>query len=110
MVKRISVSISDWVYDQYLSIHNGNTSKFIEEMLVKGFESDIGETDNYKQKLLKLTKIVREQEVIISDKDSEISKLKIKLSGKEQLSPEEEREQKLKAIKFNTLKDNMHKL
>ena len=70
--KQITITFSKWVYDQYLTGYEGNRSKLIEEMFVKGMENEQTPTKNYKIKILAYLKDVR-------DKNEEIRKLKAEI-------------------------------
>ena len=69
MVKKFSVSISDYIYEIYLAPHLGNRSNLIETMLIKGSEADLAEVDSMKKRILEMTRKIVEQ-------DQEIAKLK----------------------------------
>lgn len=110
MVKRITISLSEWVYDQYIGHFAGNKSKYIEELIVKGFESEIGEKENIKMKLMTLLKELKNKDDIISAYEKLIGTLKNRINNKVEKTDEQIREENLKEIKFNTLKANMHKI
>lgn len=78
MAKRLSITISDWVYQQYLSDIKSNRSKFIEEMMVKGIEQEIGDYDIRKGKLSTLVQELRNKEEQINKLSLLISVLKRK--------------------------------
>ena len=54
--------MSDWVYEQYLSGLKSNRSKYIEEMLVKGVTSEMGELENIRTKQIEILKELRSKE------------------------------------------------
>ena len=54
MVKRISVSFSDFCFENYLSETYINRSKYIESLVIKGAESILDTTADNKSKYLKL--------------------------------------------------------
>jgi hypothetical protein len=56
MSHKISLSLSDWVFETYVPSNIRNRSKFIEEMLVKGCEVESGDFSSTKQKILHLMK------------------------------------------------------
>lgn len=70
MSKRLSITISNWVYEQYLADIKSNRSKFIEEMMVKGIEQEIGDVEVTKGKLSTLIQELR-------NKDDQINKLNL---------------------------------
>lgn len=72
MTKRLSITVSDFVFDTYLSEKYNNRSQFIEKLIVLGAESMLGEHENYKARYLKL---LQEK----TDADSEIKALKLKV-------------------------------
>lgn len=77
MVRIFSISLSDWVYNTYLdTVNNGNRSKYIEEMIVKGSEIESGEFENNKQKIIRISKEIREKDNIIKKLKTELGKIK----------------------------------
>lgn len=76
MSKKLSITIRDHVWNEYLANFQGNRSSFIEEMLIKGIKFDLGEYENSSGKQLKL---LQEMKV----KEEEINKLKLKISNLE---------------------------
>jgi hypothetical protein len=85
MSKRISISVSDWVYDQYLKTTNTiNKSKYIEEMFVKGVNSELGELQGIQAKAINLIKEVREKDEIIANFKRELASVKSKVLNQEQ--------------------------
>lgn len=67
-VKKIGLSISDYVYGKYLLNFSGNRSKFIESMFVRGIEAELSEVQNNSVKLIDAFKRIRELE----DKNSQL--------------------------------------
>ena len=76
MVKIMCISISDWVYSTYLQDKTKNRSKFIEELIVKGIESQLNPTEGSKQALLNLVKENNQLKNDISNLSSKIETLK----------------------------------
>jgi hypothetical protein len=74
MTKKFCISISDWVYTEYLANIKSNRSKFIEEMMIKGVQQETGEFEVTKGKLSTLIQEIR-------NKDQEIKKLNLMLGG-----------------------------
>lgn len=72
MSKIICVSLTNWVYEQYLSEIKSNRSKFIEEMIVKGIQQELGEGEISKSKSYSMIQELR-------NKDEEIKKLNLQL-------------------------------
>jgi len=66
-MKRLTISVSDWVYNTYLSNFSGNRSRYIEEYFIKGFELTIGDKDILKQKVITLQKLNVELENTIKE-------------------------------------------
>ena len=83
MTKRLTISLSNWVHDTYL-IGVKNKSKFIEEMLIKGVDVTIGETQGVKARQIELLKELRS----LTEKNKQLSlengSLKHKVSAKEE--------------------------
>lgn len=69
MAKVIPVSFSNYVYEQYLSSNMHNRSKYIEEMFIKGVNTELNEYKGIQSVAVKLLKENRE-------KDDYIIKLK----------------------------------
>jgi hypothetical protein len=74
MAKIICVSLSNWVFEQYLSEIKNNRSKFIEEMIVKGIQQELGEGEISKSKSYSMLQELR-------NKDEEIKKLTLQLGN-----------------------------
>lgn len=77
MSKRITITIRDHIYNEYLANYKGNRSSFIEEMLVKGIKLELGDYENSSAKQVKL---LQEMKV----KEEEINKLKLHISSLQQ--------------------------
>lgn len=75
MVKKLSISIADWIYHSYLK-DTPNRSRYIEEMLVKGTELDVGEFETQKQKLIIAQKEIRDRDEEIKRLTAEIARRK----------------------------------
>jgi hypothetical protein len=54
MVKRMTISFSDFCYENYLSETQHNRSKYVESLVIKGAESMLENTNETKSKYLKL--------------------------------------------------------
>lgn len=54
MVQKMSITMSDYTYNTYLSDYKGNKSEHIETMYLKGIDSEITDVDNYKAKIIQL--------------------------------------------------------
>lgn len=54
MVKRMTISFSDFCYENYLSEIYTNRSKYVESLVIKGAESQLENTGETKSKYLKL--------------------------------------------------------
>jgi len=76
MTKGLSISISDHVYDTYLSAIQGNRSQYIEKLIVIGAEAEIGSDTSIKSRMLKLIAEARNQEEEIKKLRAEIGRLK----------------------------------
>jgi len=99
MTKRLCISISDFIYDSYLSnlTKEVNTSKYIEKLIILGSESQIGQDESIKSKLL-------EAHQNLTSKDAEINKLKLELGkAKTQLKELEEKQKKKGEDKWTEL-------
>jgi len=93
MVKKISISISDHIYEQYLSHITINRSQYIERLIMLGGDLEAGSIDRSKANNLILVQDNR-------NKDEEIKKLKAEIGRlKKQIKPEESPEE-IKARQF----------
>jgi regulator of replication initiation timing len=102
MVKIFSISLSDWVFDRYLTdIPQYNRSKRIEELIVKGYEVDSGEINTTKQTIMALTKENR----LLQDENK---KLKQEL-GRLKSTKQEQKEAEKKAKEEQQFKEFMAK-
>ena len=82
MVKRFSVTISDYIYEIYLGTFFGNRSNLIETMLIKGFEADLAEVDSMKKRILEMTRKIVEQEEEIRKLKESLRKFESKKKNK----------------------------
>jgi hypothetical protein len=70
MTKQISISISDYVYQQYLiPFKSKNLSQYVERLIVVGSEAELRGYEEIKLKMISLLSELR-------NKDEEIKKLK----------------------------------
>ena len=85
MIKKLSISLSSWVVETYLSSRM-NKSRYIEEMIIKGSQIDSGEFSDTKQKIIALAKDLRIKDDEISQLKLQIGSLKNKFSSKREMS------------------------
>lgn len=71
-MKRFCISINDWVYTKYLGNNINNRSRFIEEMFVKGVESELEVTESSKGKIVQLIQENRNKDNKILDLEKKI--------------------------------------
>jgi septal ring factor EnvC (AmiA/AmiB activator) len=92
MTKKFCISISDWVFQEYLGNIRSNRSKFIEEMMVKGIQQETGEFEVTKGKLTALIQELR-------NKDEEIKKLNFVVGSlKKKLGSDDEERKELEKL------------
>lgn len=96
MAKKLSITFSDYVFEQYLQSGLLNRSKYIEEMFVKGVNSELGEYQGIQQKAIQALKQVREQNELISNLQKELALVKSKVITQEMRKKEREEEKKRK--------------
>lgn len=81
MTKQITITISDHVYDTYLSEITKNRSQYIEKLIMMGAESEIGQDSSVKSRMLKLLQESRNKEEEIKRLKAEIGRLKRQLGS-----------------------------
>lgn len=69
MRQQLSITLSDYVIESYLAHIKKNRSAYLERLIVLGAETEIGQIEGTKSKLLSVLQQLRER-------DDEISKLK----------------------------------
>jgi len=74
--KKITLSLAQYVYDMYIMPIEGNKSKFIEEMFIKGINSDGSEYKNYKTQNIELNRKLRFLEEKLARATQHIARLK----------------------------------
>ena len=74
MIKKLSITIPEWVYNEYLSDIKSNRSAFIVDMLVKGIKLETGEIKETQSKVAKLSQEIR-------NKEEENKKLKLTIEN-----------------------------
>lgn len=83
MVKRLCITIGDWVWETYLrDVETTNMSRFVEGLIVKGFEADTGDLNQTKQKLIVLQQTLRNKEYEIKHLKKQIGKYKHMLGNR----------------------------
>ena len=97
-VKKITVSFANWVFQRYILNYNGNRSKYIEEMFIKGYDLSTSDLDFYKAKNIEFYKLIKELEEENKNLKLQLGSLKQKLS--KQPSPDMQR----KIMKADSLK------
>lgn len=90
MAKRITISFSNWIYEQYLQNANINRSKYIEEMFVKGINSELGEYQGVQAKAIDAIKKLREKEELIANLQRELASVKSRVMTQEKKRAEKE--------------------
>lgn len=85
-MERITISLSEWVIETYLSGIYTNRSKYIEELIIKGSELTSGEFSETKRKVLDLSKRLREVQEQLNKCKFLNASLKDRLKGKRTLS------------------------
>lgn len=101
MSKTICISLSKYVYDMYLTGNIKNRSKLIEEMIVKGFETELKNPDKTKFEVLELIKQLKDKEQTIIVLQSQIKGLQSRL---ETLSTKKKREDHLTQQEIDDVK------
>lgn len=74
VTKHLSITVSDYTFNQYLAQIKNNRSAFIEEMIIKGVEQSI---NSYEDTRAKVVTLIQQ----LNDKDQEIKKLKFQIEG-----------------------------
>lgn len=75
MVKKITVSMSNWVYDTYLSMYEGkNRSGEIERLIVQGGEADYKDMVSHRRRVSELNAQVKQQADIIKRLKAQLAK------------------------------------
>jgi len=85
--KQITITIADWVFEQYLSHITINRSQYIERLIVLGSDVDSGSLEVIKSKNLSLLQELRNKDDQIKLLNLEVGKLKKQIKPEE--SPEE---------------------
>lgn len=98
MKKRFSITISDYIFKDFLNDTDKNRSNYIEMLIVKGSLAIINQETNLKGKILDLT-------IELSKKDQEIKRLNFELnklrSARGFVDPDLERKENIvKALKM----------
>lgn len=92
MSKVLSISFSNYVYETYLKNAKCiNKSKFIEEMFIKGINSELGELEGVQLKAIEGIKKIREQDELILNLQRDLQITKSKLMNQEKRQQEKER-------------------
>lgn len=78
MTKTICISISDHIYNTYLAEIKTNRSQYVEKLIVVGSESQLGQDETIKIRLIKANQTIVE-------KDQEIHKLKLEIGKQKSL-------------------------
>lgn len=76
MVKKLSISISDYVYNQYIAEIITNRSRYIETLIIEGANAIITDKDTIKSKIITSHQKIKELEAEIIKLNFELSKLK----------------------------------
>lgn len=76
MVKKISISISEQVHNQYLTGITGNRSRYIENLIIEGSNAMISDNNQTRNRLLKSQEQVKELEEQLKTLKFEIDKRK----------------------------------
>lgn len=94
MVKKISISISEQVYNQYVSSITKNRSRYIENLIIEGSNSLTADISVTKKQLQQANNKIRELE-------DDIQKLKFELNKQKEAknNKKAERERKIAIIK-----------
>jgi len=89
-MKIISISVSDHIYNTYLNMA-GNRSRFIEKMILLGSDSELGNDEGIKRKLIEANQKIINQEDSIKKLNSIINKLKKEIEKKKKKEIEKKR-------------------
>lgn len=83
MTKRLSITINNYVYNSiFKDIEISNKSARIEELLLKGIESELGHSEGIKSKLIEQNKIINEQKEQIRILNVKLEKSRTRRKGK----------------------------
>lgn len=66
-MKKISITITDYIWEAYLREYKGNRSQFIQNMMLKGIDAETAEEKNYKIQLIDKDNKIRELEIKLTD-------------------------------------------
>jgi alpha-glucuronidase len=104
LAKRISISFSDYIYEQYLQSAKLNRSKYIEEMFVKGVNFETQEFQGQQTKIVQMLRQLREKDEVISNLQRELASVKSRVVTQE-MRREEKRlaKEKEEASKWRVL-------
>lgn len=95
-MKRLSISLSNYVYEMYLQGLNVNRSKFIEEMLIKGINSELGEYKGIQVKLIEANKELLNKELLINELKRDLELVKARVMTREKLEAQKIEKQRQK--------------
>lgn len=98
MTKQITITLRDWVFNTYLSGPTINMSSKVEDLIIKGAESEIGSYETSKSKILDLIKSNKQLSEEIKNLKLQIGSYKKKYSN--EFSPDMQR----KIMKADSLK------
>lgn len=96
MSKQITITFRDYVFNKYLGSYNGNKSAYIEEMFVRGNETETSDIKDLTIKYLEVNKELKKLEEENAELKRKIGKYKQSSGGR---TPEEaERWERQKAM------------
>jgi len=104
--KAISITLTQYTYQKYIEGLEGNRSKFIEEMIIRGVESYDEKNDNLQVKLLQAHHKIRELEEQIKHLNNKIITYKSHINN---ISNVTENPNNIKILKEITKKLENHK-
>lgn len=94
MVKRFTISFSDFCFENYLSEIYTNRSKYVESLVIRGAESMLENKEESKSKYLKLLQEKNNLEEELKKSRFELNKRKESIDNKKA-----EREKKIAAVR-----------
>lgn len=100
IVKKLSITISDKTYRDFVQGFKGNKSNLIEDNFLVGIETKTSELSNFKMKIIQLQTDIRNLQDTINKQERIINTYKTKFNTKDQRAQvklqEEEKQKKIK--------------
>ena len=100
MVKRLSVSVDDWIWDRFFIDYKGNRSSFLIKYFIRGIELEDSDVETIKKKLIQ----IQQENINLRNENRELkNKLERFRKGEKQLT-DEERVRLIKMMKYRAVK------